>query len=68
MKSVSVAISIFSSLSPVTKLMSHGLDLVQFILALCQHWHKQSLFDIKICHNQCKLVSANQRRYFIGVI
>ena len=27
-----------------------------------------SLLDIKICHNQWKLVSANPSRYFIGVI
>ena len=51
--------------------MSHGLDLGQSILAVCQHSHKvlsSSLFDIMIRHNQCKLVSANQRRFFIGVI
>ena len=52
-------------------LMSHGLDLVQSIfssVSVMLPVLSSSLFDIKICHNQCKLVSANQRRSFIGVI
>ena len=48
-----------------------GLNLVQSILAVWQHGRAKfssSLVDIKICHNQCKLVLASRRRYFIGVI
>ena len=59
----------------MTKVMSHGLDLVQSIFSSLSALILTMLtcpelitFDIKICHNQCKLVSANQRRSFIGVI
>ena len=75
MKPVSVSMSFFSSLSALTKAMSPGLDLVQSIFSslsrltlLMLSVFSSSLFDIMICHNQCKLVSANQRRSFIGVI
>ena len=75
-KSVSVSISI---LIVRQQWKSHvdlpGLNLVQSILAFCQHWKSSSnlslatfsssLLDIKICHNQWKLVSANQGKYFI---
>ena len=56
------------------KLMSPGLGLVQSIFSCLSALTKlmlpvfsSSLFDIKICHKQCKLVSAKQRRSFIGV-
>ena len=57
------------------KVMLHGLDLVQSISSSLSALTltmlpvlSLSLFDIKIRHKQSKLVSANQRGSFIGVI
>ena len=73
--------AIFSCQAAVKKVMSTcpRLNLVQSILSCLTaltnpdvdlSWAKlnPSLVNIKICHNQRKLVLANQRRSFIGVI